>query len=277
MADNQDAAGSGQGDASGAGTATVKVTVAGEEKVMTQADIQQMVEKHSSVEKKAQDVENMLKVVDRYGTDPSTYLENSEAAFRVMDTLINKGVIDNQGQLIQKVVDVKDKEDKVDLRPDADKLSEERLVGIVMKALKPKFEEFGTRLSEVDQGLSSVYRKDLQKEVITKHPELNEEDVSRLFGMATADKSKDLWGHAEVLVGIKREIKAEHEADFAKTHGIDLEAYRNKLKEQGADGGGASQFAGKRFQFDRGRKGLRDKDAVSPMQAMIEHGKATRQ
>jgi len=217
-------------------------------------------------------------VVERYGTDPSTYLENSEAAFKVMDTLITKGVIDNQGQLIQKVEDVTPaSEKKVDFRSDIDKTSESKILAVVQKALDPTFTKLTERLDEIDSGLSSVYRKDLSKEVMEKHPELNKEDVSRLFGMSSSDQSKSLWEHAEVVVGIKREIKAEHEAEFAKAHGIDLEAYKNKLNEQTAEGGGATGvFPGKKFQFLRGRKGMRDKEAVSPMDAMVAHDKAQR-
>lgn len=277
---DKDEKGAGAGEQKGGSAAAspeVKITIDGVEKVMTQADVQQLVEKSASVEQKSQDVANVFKVVERYGTDPSTYLENSEAAFKVMDTLISKGVIDNQGQVIEKVVDVKPVEEKVDFRSRTDKVSEDKITQVVMKALAPTIEKLTGRLDELDTGVGSIYRKDLSREVKAKHPELNDEDVSRLFGMASADTSKDLWAHADVIVGIKTELKAEHEAEFAKTHGIDLEEYRNKLKEQSAEGGASSMFSGKKMQFERGRKGLRDKDAVSPMQAMIEHGKAQRQ
>jgi len=115
-----------------------------------------------------------------------------------------------------------------------------------------------------------MYRLDLERQVKTKHPDFNDDDVSRVFGTAMSDQRKSLWEHAETYSGEKVTKDATVREHHAKEFGVNLKEFdkRNKLKEQLPTGGPGIFTEGKDLSFSK-RKGRGDPAKVTtPMEAM---------
>ena len=114
---------------------------------------------------------------------------------------------------------------------------------------------------------------------------MNSDDVSKLLGVAQADKSKGFWDHAKAMAEEKTARVKTETNTVAKTvvetliktgiipkGKIDPEAFDlNKLKEQDPTGG-APVYEGKKFMFaSRKRKlGKGAADYVAPSDSMKE-------
>jgi len=251
------------------GTGITIQTEDGEKKFSVE-DVQNLHSQAAKVSQSSQKVANILKTVERYQTDPDTYLENAEAAFGVVNTLIEQGIVDDKGNLVEKKVpEVKPR----GFAPPAGEPSgtPDKTLQIVMKALTPELEKFGKRLDGLEDGQAGLYRERLTKDVKAKYSDFDDEDISKLFGKASVGRDS-LWDIAEVMAGEKKIKQGQLREAHAKEFGINLEEHdRNKLQEQDADGGVSAAFKGKKFMFRSRAKRTKDKDAVSPKEAMLEH------
>jgi len=267
------------GDQNGeSGTAgQIKIDVEGAEKIMTTDDVQNLVNQAASVATNSQKVQNILKTVERYETDPDTYLQNSEAAFAVMTLLQEKGIIDDKGEPIEKKETPPSDDDKGRIfgTPD-DKGTADKTAQIVMKALGPDLEKLGERMDGLEQGQSGLMRRSLKLDVQAKYPDFGDEDIARLVRISQEDQRKGLWEHAEDLDKGKKAGQAETRKGYAKEFGVNLDEFdANKLTEQGAEGGGAGLIEGKKVMFASRAKKLGIKDSVTPGEVAVSHFKAT--
>ena len=119
-----------------------------------------------------------------------------------------------------------------------------------------------------------MIRRDIEREVKGKYPSFDNDDVSRLFGMARADVSKSLWDHAEDLSKRHGVVKEKMKDEIAKELGIDLTEWkkRNEMKEQAAKGGALAFLKGFKPSFKKGEKKAHPRDMAAEYLDNIEGG-----
>ena len=240
---------------------SLTIEIDGKEETVTAEDVVNLRAQQASATQKTQQVAAVIQAAEKFGMSPEDYVAQAEGAFGVMGTLMQDGVIDNTGQLLtKKVLDVKpDGIPPVIKPPEAQAELEERLENLekVLKTIPGEFEA-------LRQDQTYVIRADLQRQIQGKHPELNDDDVSRVFGTAMNDSQKrTVWQHAEELVVAKTALKADDRKKFAEEFGINLEQFDENALRQKSPGGAASHIIkGKKLAF-RGK----GEDAVTPMQA----------
>jgi len=248
-------------------------------------DVKNLFDQNSDLTKKTEDLANVSKAIERYGTDPDTYLSNAEAAFGVMTELIGKGVIDDKGNVIKGKTagdgsgsgdnsggDFSQGSNQDDIFK-GDKVSK-----IVAKVVETKLGGLVKQVEELTSGQAGLFRTQLKTTIQGKFPSFSNEDVSRLFGIASANPGKDLWTHAEEMAEKKKTGEQSSREKYAKEFGVNLESFdENQLREQNADGGSVALFPGKDFKFSKRARRLGAKDSVSPKEAMIAHMKAQKQ
>ncbi len=258
----------------------ISVKIGEETKVFTPdqvIDMSQRIDAAGLVEATAAEIST---AAGKYETDPTTYIKQAEGAFSAMTKLINLGVIDEAGNVLAKKAEGDPKQPlpptgdptvipKPDDKPD--------LKVLVADAVKEVLVPLVKDIDQVKDDVGGMYRMDLEGKLQAKHPDLDSDDVSRIFGTAMNDQKKTLWEHAEEFsktkVGKLSELKKAH----AKEFGINLDEFeaRNKLKEQSAAGGAVIFAKGKTLSLskrDRGKDA--SKDTVSPREAMMDFFKA---
>jgi len=259
------------GSQDGSNDTKIKLEIDGEEKVFGVEDVKNLLAQQASATQTSQKVAPLLKTLEKYEVDAETYLEQAEGAFAVTRKLIEAGLIDEKtGEIIKKEPEQK-KESNLNFGFSGQN-STEKTTEIVKQAMKGIIEPLQSKIETLEQEQLGLLRENISSKVRAKYPDFSETDISQLFGRAGANQRKGLWEHAEDL---SKELSTTNEAReqaWAKKYGIDLEAKRNALKEQDDGGGGtAAVFKGKRFSFKRGPGSMKDKDAVTPADAMQAH------
>lgn len=260
----------------------IKIQVGDEEKVLKVEDVKNLFDQNSELKGKVEKMSGFSKTLEKYGTDQDTYLSNAEAAFGIMSELIEEGLIDGQGNVIKKEggdgdPPPKKKEGEGDLNFDFDfdaKGSGDKVAQLVAKVVETKLGSLVKQVESLSTGQAGLYRAQLKSAVQAKHSSLSDSDVSRLFGIASANPAKDLWAHAkEMAEGKEKDSKSER-TKYAEEFGVNLEEFdANKLNEQDGSGGSIPALDGKKLVFGPRAKRLGTKDSVSPREAMILHMK----
>lgn len=248
----------------------VTLEIDGEKKTFAPKDVENLLAQQASATQKTQKVAAIAAAAERYGLDPEEYVERAEGAFGTVVGLIDRGVLDEHGKEIEKKAPTKKEDDPTKVVVDTSKPAEsgESKELVLINETLDKIEKRTERL-ESDQ--LKLMKRNLASEIKKEHPELNDDDVSRLFGIAMADQKKDVWQHAKDLVGTKAEASVVQREKFAKEFNIDLKQWdENKIREQNAEGGGgAAAVLGKKKLSFKAKPG--DPNAVTPKDAMIEY------
>jgi len=251
------------------------------DKVLKTDEVQNLFNQNTDLTKNVAGMTNISKAIDRYGTDPDTYLSNAEAAFGVISDLTSRGLIDDQGNVLDKKKEG-DGSGGITPKPNVDLSSvfgegdggdkNDRTLQIVSKVVETHLGGLKKQIDELTSGQAGLYRSQLQTKVQSKYPSFSNEDVSKLFGTASVNPGKDLWAHAEEMAKGKKATESTERERFAKEFGVDLKTFdENKVREQNADGGSVTVFPEKKFVFNKRAKRLNSKDSVSPRDAMIAH------
>lgn len=254
----------------------ITIQIDGEEKILKTEDVQNLFGEHSDLKGKIEKVSNFGKTLEKYGTDQDTYLSNAEAAFGVISELTEKGLIDGQGNVIEKKTndDSSLKKDD-DLNFDfnfTDKGSGDKVAQLVAKVVETKLGGLVKQVEDLSSGQAGLYRAQLKSAIQAKHSSFSDNDVSKLFGIASTNPTKDLWTHAEEMAKGKEKDSEDERSKYAKEFGVDLKEFdANKLNEQDGSGGSISVPEGKKLIFSPRAKRLGTKDSVSPREAMILH------
>lgn len=277
----------GAGGQSGDSGDSIQLKVGDEVKTFTPQELATHLEKAGNLQKAMEGLSGYQKVLTQYGVNSDEYIQNSEAAFAIMNTLIERGIIDQQGNVIEKKpTGDDDKSKQTPAFKFADDPRQNRQLETIGKALQT----ITSKIEQLEEGQSSIYRRNIKRDVIAQHPNLNsDDDISRLLAIAQRDKSKSFWDHAEemsknkeattkqtergyvkstVEALVKAGIIPEDRIDMSKLDQFDL----NSLKEQNPLGG-APTYEGKKFLFkSRFRKlGVKDTDKfASPADATRE-------
>lgn len=258
--------GEGEGDAGNKSDQSLVVQVDGEDKKFTAKDVTNLVSQQASATQKTQQVSAVLKACEKFGLEPDAFVGQAEGAFSVISDLIEKGMVDDQGNILDKKVDKND----INFPSAGDKTttnsSESKLTDIVARALEPLTKKIGA----LEQDQTQLTRLRISDSIKGKFNNLEDKDISQLFAIAGADRSKTLVQHAEELSKKKIENHSTLRGEFAKEFDIDIVEFdANKLREKNAEGGAGALFEGKKFSFKKGEANL------SPKKAMQEFFKQT--
>jgi hypothetical protein len=261
---------------SGAQALTVKVGEA--ERAFTADDVAQLLKESEGAKGELGKFSKVVDVLKKYDTDVDTYVGQTEAALAVVSALIEKGIIDNKGNVIKREAPPKESGDKggggFDWNRSSGKgegdtrgaVGEERVAAIVNKAL----EGLSSRLKGIEETQGSLLQSTLEAKVKAAHPELDAEDVERVFETAYREPKKRLMDHAKDYADRKASRRKEMKAEVAKELGFSLEEYEEKLalkekmRASGDELGLLTLAQGKKLTF-KPEKG--DKTAVSPRTA----------
>jgi len=246
---------------------SLTIEIDGKQETVTAEDVLNLRAQQASATQKTQTVAAIIQAAEKFGLSPEEYVAQADGAFGVMGNLIDGGVIDNTGNVIKpKAPDVIGPTLRT-VAPAAPGVSktEERLANLeeVIKSIPGE-------LQTLRQDQTYVIRQDLQRQIQAKHPELTDDDVSRVFGTAMNDPEKaSVWQHAENFSKAKTTSVAEQRKQFAEEFGINIEQHdENLLRQKSPEGAAAHVIKGKKLSFNVSNK---DKDAITPLTAMKEH------
>lgn len=211
MGDKAGDGGTGTGDGQGDGNPTqIQITIGDETKVMSAEEVVLAVSKAGELDVTNEQFAGFKKVLIQYGINPEEYLRNSEASFALMNQLIEQGVIDEQGKVVEKKI--KDALPvKVPVVPDEGKVTKSQQV--VLDALT----KVGDRMSKLEDGQSNIYRRNISRDVKAVYSNLTDDDISKSLGKAQGDRSVDFWDHVKAV----SEEKTVKEGQVALTHAKD--------------------------------------------------------
>ena len=203
-----------QGGSKAGDSNQIKVMVGEEERTFSSDDVKTLIEKGSRVEKDLEGFSSIKKVLVQYdGISADEYVRNSEAAFAVANALIEKGVIDKEGNLIEK----KPKENEGELKSGEFSFKGletgvSKKIDTILRAMTGITEE----INLIKEGQSNIYRRNISRDIKAIHPNLGDDDVSKLLGVAQADKSKSFYDHAKAMSEDKTAKEGKQELGMAK-------------------------------------------------------------
>ena len=249
------------GDPNASKPASITIDVDGVPVTKSAEDVQNLIAQQASATQKSQSVAAVLQTAEKYGLSPEDLVQQADGAFAVMSDLIDKGIIDNKGAIIEKKVDP-----ATTVIPKDPVIPKDQTgLGSRLDLIEKSLAMLPGRLDTIERDQTHMIRMDLQRSIQAKHSNLSDDDVSKLFGTAMNDKSKTIWQHAEGLSETKSAGVADLRKQHAKEFGVNLDDFdANKLIEKDAEGGAGAVFKGKKFSFKKGE------ESVSPRQATKE-------
>lgn len=272
------------GQHEGAGDSTqVKITVGGEDRVLSSEDVTNLVIEQGKLKEAYSPIQ---KILTQYGFDPSRegaeeYLRNSEAGLALANQLIEKGIIDNEGTVIEK----KPSDEKPVADPARFQMPVELGASKQFETIAKALEKVAGRMDTLEEGQSNIYRRNIERDVKTDYPNLSDEDISRTLALAQADRSKGFWDHikqvsegksakeAEVKgATVKETVEVLMKAGVIPEGRIDLDKLDLSALETQEPGGLAPNFEGAKFMFKsrQRRLGKGAEGTVNPSSAMKE-------
>lgn len=203
----------GTGNDPGAGSPTqIQITIGDETKIMSAEEVTLAVSKAGELEATNAQFAGFKKVLIQYGINPEEYLRNSEASFALMNQLIEQGVIDEEGKVIEKKIkDALPGVPVIPVIPDEEKVA--KSTQVVLDALT----KVGERMTKLEDGQSNIHRRNISRDVKAVYSNLSDDDVSKALAKAQGDRSVDFWDHVKVV----SEEKTAKEGQVALTHAKD--------------------------------------------------------
>lgn len=244
---------------------SVAIKIGEETKVFKAEDVAHVLEKSGKLEKTVESLSNFQKVLTQYGVNSDEYLRNSEAAFALANSLIQKGVIDEQGNIIEKKGGGGGEEEKKKFFAAGGDTGTSKQLEVIAKALQT----LGSKVEQIEEGQSNLFRRNISRDVKALHPNLNDDDVSKLLAKAQADKTKGFWDHTQVFaqektagekaqkqVVVKEVVEILTKAGIIPEGKVDLAKLDlNALKEQSPEGA-PPVYEGKKFMFTSRKRRL---------------------
>jgi hypothetical protein len=250
-----------EGHESQEGTKNGQITI--DDRTFKAEDVQNLLDQQASATEKTQQVAPILSLAERYNLEPQQLAENFEGMAGVFNDLIDKGLIDEQGNVLKPAVkQTKEPEQKVLETKKTEQGPVTKGDEVAMKALVSPIMD---KLQKLEEDNTMLMKLRLQDQIQTKFDNIEEGDVATVFALAERDRTKSIMQHAEDISKQKVAEREKLEAEFAKKHNIDLEeAKQRMLFEQDPSGGAAALVAKKKISFKKG------KDAVTPRQATAD-------
>lgn len=253
-----------------------------------EGSVKELGTKAQTLEQKAASFKTVEDFCARYNLDPEGLVQNADGAFTLTNNLIEAGIIDPSGKVLVskeapkgkgKVTDdlipTDNDEDLEALLGDKDSkvppAKAQKLEAIVQKALKSTLAPLSKTVEELTTVQTGMLRDRWEQRIKEKFPNLESDDVSRVFRVASEDRKHSLLEVAEAASKAKSTKTAELRAAHAKEFGINLEEFdRNKLQDKGSEGGAAVLAQGRRFSLSN-RRVADDKKLVNPLDASREY------
>jgi len=253
----------------------ITVKIGEESKTLKAEEVVNMLNQQAGVTQESQKVAAIRDAASKYGMDAEGYVEQAEGSFGTLTKLFDAGVIDKEGNILKPdgdkgILPDPDPNKDGDHKPDPANANIEAIVDAVSKRMEKTLEVLTKGQEGLSKNVQNTMKLGLKREVMAKHPELNEADVLNVLDSAQANTKKTLWDHAKDAVSAKATKTEEMDKHYAEKYGVNLEEFnkRNALKEQGADGGGAAAVVvNKKISF-KAKRG--DDKVVTPKQATIE-------
>jgi len=253
-----------------------KITVG--DKSYTANDVQSMLAAQAEATRVMQQFAEVQKAASRYGVSPVDFVRQAEGSFAAVSDLIDKKVIDEQGNLLLNGAKGSDEDDELmtllglgekstpaGQAPPPGEPSDAGKTKALLRALQEVRGSTGQLAREVEQlkrDNAALLRYNLATKLQGAFPGLAEDDVNLVLERARGDKTKSLADHAKELLGRRAVIEAKAKEDLAKQLGIEnLDAHLNSLKQQ-KEGGVGAMFQGKKMSFKP-----KDGNAVHPRDA----------
>ena len=221
-----------------------------------------------SIEKLAkleQRIAPVLKVAEKYKLDPKDLVENAEGAFHQIFQLQEAGVLDEQGNLVERKEQKSTKTTEPEAKPDQQQNANdvEAIVNKAMEGIAKSVKGLESTVTQLNNSQSQLLRERMSDKVRSKYPHLNDEDISIVLAKATAQK-EDFWKLAEERNSEKEKGNQALIESFAKEHKLDLTEL-NKRKEMSAEGGSVADviLEGKKISRKGGEGTISAKDAMS--------------
>jgi len=202
----------------------------------------------------------VLDTMQKWGLDAQSYAQNADAAFTVINDLIEKGVIDGHGRLVEKetqstapdMSNMFNEGQKVVSSPNDSIVAE-----VVNKALAPIMQ----KLKGLENDSSYLYHQRMMDKLSAQHG-LTENEATKLMSHAARDRTKSLDEHARAFIASKNQTDLEMEKRFANKYGLDLEELEQVRRIKNKDTSPRDIVGGKKFSFRK-----RGDDFVTPGEA----------
>lgn len=238
-----------------------------EGKVYTADDVKNLVAQQAELTQKAQIASKFSTVLSRYNVEPDVYLQNSEASLALMNELIQKGIIDETGRIVEKQAQTSPPQ--FQQLPVQTQQSISKADATAMKALEDfnsKFKGVETEIQRLREDNLNLMRLRIGDQLKGNFPELDEQDISRVIATAyNSDRQRPVMEVAKEFVDSKKSWLESQKQSWAKEFGLDYEDLKKRKSfiEQGPEGGLGGIVAGKKVTFNKGK----DPNAVTPRQA----------
>lgn len=253
-----------------------------------EGSVKELGTKAQTAEQRAESFKAVEEFCAKYNLDPAGLVENADGAFILTNRLIEEGIIDPSGKVLVSKTAPKGKGKETNDPPpdddeDLDALLEEKgskstpgkaqkLEAIIQKALKGSIEPLSKTLEELTTVQTGMLRDRWEQRIKEKFPNLESDDVSRVFRVAAEDKKHSLLEIAEAASKQKSTAMDSLRKKHAEEFGINLEEFdRNKLQEKGSEGGAAILAQGRKFSLSKRRMQDSGGKLVDPKDASLEY------
>ena len=245
--------------------------------------------KAQTAEQKAASFKAVEDFCAKYNLDPEGLVQNADGAFSLTNRLIEEGIIDPSGKvLVSKTAPKAKGKGTEDLVPDEDDdelaalLDDktpkgtpgkaQKLEAMIQKALKSTVEPLSKTLEELTTVQTGMLRDRWEQRIKEKFPNLESDDVSKVFRVAAEDRKHSLLEIAEAASKQKSTVMETLRKKHAEEFGINLEEFdRNKLQEKGSEGGAAVLAQGRKFSLSKRRMQDSGGKLVDPKDASLEY------
>lgn len=249
----------------------LKIEVEGKEVEFGPEEVKQLLSEKATSQEILQQVTPALQAAEKYGIDPATYIKQAEGAFGVVTDLIDKGVIDRTGKLIEQVHkstgdDPKKGDDLKKVDDPKKETSVPDIVANVLEQVKELVKPLTGKLQEIEETQGGMIRTELEGRIQKQYPGLGHKDLKEIFARAMQDRNKDLWAHAKEVDAETGQEKAKLVEEELKKLGVDVEKIKtlNTIKTQLNTGGAGGLFQGTKISFNpkKGEKSVKPVDAT---------------
>lgn len=269
-----------EGDAKGTGEAqgsSEKIKV-GEREYSAQ-DVQSMLAQQAEATRVLQEFAEVQRAAQRYGMSPADFTRQAEGSLAAIADLMDKKVIDEQGNLIaQGPAAGADDDDPFEVllrgaKPEAPKGTPgpggtpAELTGIQRALVQALGEIRGFKkdaireIEALKRDNAALLKYNLSSKLRQTFPGLEDEEIDVVLERARGDRTKSLADHAKALLDRKTSMRKAAQLELAKQLGIEnLDEHLTSLKQQ-TENGTAAALRGRKISFRPG------KDSVSPREA----------
>lgn len=241
-------------------------------------EVKQLVGQVGTATQNNQIAARLKEIANKYGVDPTNYLAQAEGALGVISELIDKGVINEKGEIVQSSNKSSDADKKSsdpsldDLFGQPDEISGKKASSveeIINKALKPQIEGLAAKMDQLAEIQAGMIREDYGRKIKNAFPNLDDEDISRVFAAYQNDRAVGLMDHAKKVSEKKEAYLNQLKKQYAEKWGVDLEKVESKNENEvkdAAKGGAGVLFKGKKFSMRESGEGV-----ISPKAAAKEY------